>query len=786
MAELMIYPVTEETGTGREVNKEGVCVGIDLGTTYSLMCIVDPRNVNLKESTRIPVQFITVPQESPFPYDSTIEDEKVASIVAIHEGRPYVGNNLYHLKGHPGFTYKHNMFYHWKVEMGIDHHPMYPDAISDKLDMPYKIAGGILNYMKRSFVGDHPLNNTIITVPASFQANQRKDTLKAAEMAKIETRDNMLIDEPNAAFLGFFNRLSHDEKQTWAKNVKNKNVLVIDFGGGTLDLSILNVDFRQDKGITISNRAISRYNDLGGQDIDMLIAEEFLVPKLKKVFDDFDSIDISDIKNTLIPQLSVIAEDLKIGICDKLNLKAGDKDVQTLDLKDVVFTRKDCNLVYKKEELNLEDISINGEEFKTLFTKFFRGSNYKFKYQDKTVTTVSTSINEIIEKADLGLDEIDYVLFVGGSSFNPLLPSLCKDKLLNSEPLTSHEPDKLVAEGAAVYSYFLNTHGISLISPITSDTIGVRLKNNRFFPIIEKGQSLPQQVNIPDFKLQSNMTSEVVVPVCMNGADFPIGEIRSRLNAFYDIDSVVQIKASITTDKVFSMKVFINEDLIGNVEFENPYAIGKVTEEELEVYELRSKLNKAEQLKNRGQEKTYLRELIWKYSNAKNYLGSLECAEKYVKRFSDQDSAVWNMIYISNNRLGRQGAALKALDRAIELDPEEPTWRLNYSFMLERSAGARNALEYLQKLNESIKKDSSIRCRMVILKGKLDIPCEAEAKAITKEYKSSPHKFSDYDKAHLLKNVFDIAEEPYSYVDPKTTRNLEDEGKYLDVNNLPF
>lgn len=786
MGNLMIYPEANQNKNRGDISKDGICAGIDLGTTYSLMCIVDPQNVNLKETTRIPVQFITVPQESPNQYDSTIEDEKVASIVAIHEGRPYVGNNLYHLKGHPGFTYKHNMFYHWKVEMGIDHHPMYPNAISDKLDMPYKIAGGILNYIKQSYIGGNPLGNTVITVPASFQANQRKDTLKAAEMAKIETRENMLIDEPNAAFLGFFNRLSTDEKQIWAKEVKNKNVLVIDFGGGTLDLSILNVDFRQDKGITISNRAISRYNDLGGQDIDMLIAEEFLVPKLKESLKEFDSIDITDIQNVLIPQLSIIAEDLKKGICDRLNLKTGDKDVQSIDLEEVSFTRRNCTLLYKEDELQLGEISINGKEFKDLFIKFFRGSNYKFKFLDKTITTVSTSINEIIEKADLGLDDIDYVLFVGGSSFNPLLPSLCNEKLVNSESLTSHEPDKLVAEGAAVYSYFLNIHGISLISPITSDTIGVRLKNNRFFPIIEKGNSLPQEVSIPDFKLQSNMTSEVVVPVCINGSDFPIGEIRSRLNKFYDINSNVQIKASITTDKVFKIKVFIEDELVGNVEFENPYAIGKVTEEELEVYQLKSKLNKAEQLKNRSEEKRYLRELIWKYSKAGNHLGSLECAEKYVKRFDDQEAFVWNMIYINNNKLGRQGAALNALDRAIELEPDEPSFRLNYSLMLERTTGAKESLRYLEAMDENIMKDYSIKSRMVILRSKLGLPCSAQAKEIANEYKTSSHKFSDYDKANLLKKVFDIAEEPYSYVDPKTARNLQDEGKYLDFNNLPF
>ena len=605
-------------------------------------------------------------------------------------------------------------------------------------------------------------------------------------MAKIETSENILIDEPNAAFLGFFNRLSNDEKQTWAKEVKNKNVLVIDFGGGTLDLSLLNVDFRQDKGITISNRAISRYNDLGGQDIDLLIAEELLVPKFKKCFKEFDTIDISDIKNSIIPQLSIIGEDLKIGICDKLNLKAGDKDVRTLDLDVVNFTRRDCVVIYKEEEFQLEDLTITGKEFDELFVKFFRGKNHKFKYFDKTVTTVSTSINEIIEKANLGLDEIDYVLFVGGSSFNPFLPSLCREKLANSVQLTNHEPDKLVAEGAAVYSYFLHTHGISLISPITSDTIGIRLKGERFFPIIEKGQSLPQKVNIPDFKLQSNLTSEVVIPICMNGPDFPLGEIRSKLYAFYDLDSEVRIEAKVTSDKVFAMEVYINDDLIGNAEFDNPYSIGRVTAEELEVYDLRSKLNKAEQLKNRTEERDYLYQLIWKYNKVGNYMGSLECAEKFVKRFNDQDSFVWNMIYINNSRLGRQGAAINALERAIELDPEEASWRLNYSLMLEKSTGAAEALDYLQKMKENIKKDSSIKCRIIILKEKLELPCEADAKEISKEYKNSPHLFSQYDKANLLKKVFDIAGEPYSYVDPNAARNVEDEGKYLDVNNLPF
>jgi molecular chaperone DnaK (HSP70) len=332
MSNIIIYPKNPEIQSDNELSKDKKCYGIDLGTTSTLMCVIDSANVNLAESTKLPVQFITVEQKSPFKFNQTIEDEKVASIFGVYNGRPYVGNNLYHLKGHPEFEYKKNLFYHWKTEMGIDHEPMYPNAISEKINMPYKVAGGILNYIRKSRFNDNPLSNTIITVPASFQANQRKDVLRAAEMAKINASENMLIDEPNAAFLGYFNRLSLDEKQLWASNVKNKNVLIIDFGGGTLDLSILNIDFRKEKGITISNRAISRYNDLGGQDIDWFIAEEFLVPKLKKVFPNFEKTNLTDIKDVILPQLALIGENLKIGICNKVSLAATTKKLSVKDV----------------------------------------------------------------------------------------------------------------------------------------------------------------------------------------------------------------------------------------------------------------------------------------------------------------------------------------------------------------------------------------------------------------------------------------------------------------------
>jgi len=759
-----------------------ISIGIDLGTTYSLMATVDAQYVDFEKSNQIPVQFVRLPQYSPFPYDQTIEDEKIASIIALYDGKPYVGNNLYHLKGHPEFKYKQNIFYHWKVEMGVDHHSLYPNAVSEKLDMPYKIAGSILNYMRRNYTHgqDYELDNTIITVPASFQANQRKDTLKAADMAKINTSETMLLDEPNAAFLGYFNRLADSEKNRWAAEVRNKNVLVVDFGGGTLDLSLLNVDFRVDAGITISNKAISRYNDLGGQDIDLLIAEEYLLPLVEPLIPNFDRLQLTDIKQDIIPQLTVIAEDLKMLVCDAMSLKAGNGDVAKLDLASIEVERDASVLLFKNEEIALGSISLSAMKFQELFTKFFRGKSYSFKYFDKTITTVSTSISEIVEKADETLDAVDYVLLVGGSSFNPLLGSMIQEKMVNACLLVSSEPDKLVAEGAAVYSFFMNQYGVSLISPITSDNLGVRLKGNRFYPIIEKGKSLPQKVNIPDFKLQTNMMNEVVVPVCINGSDFPIGEIRCALKKIYSIDTTIKIEAEITKDKVFSIQVFAEEELIGNAEFENPFSIGKLTLEQLAAYRTQSDLNKARQANNKAEERRLLRDLISKHFDANNNLGGLECTELFIKRFNDQDKWIWNVNYIFNSALGRQKAAKEALERGLELAPEDKTLHYNYAVFLQKT-DKNDALTYLEKLPQQIKQDRDIRCKISILKGDQNL-----AKELVDEYKSAPNSFTDFSKKNLLRQVFGIINEPFAYVDPKSIGGQNDESKYLDQRDLPF
>jgi tetratricopeptide (TPR) repeat protein len=370
------------------------------------------------------------------------------------------------------------------------------------------------------------------------------------------------------------------------------------------------------------------------------------------------------------------------------------------------------------------------------------------------------------------------VLYVGGSSFNPFLISKIKEKLVNAQSLVTHEPDKLVAEGAAVFSYFYYVHGLSLIKPITSDTIGIILKGNSFFPLIERGTQLPVKVTLPEFKLQSNLNDEVVVPVCINGSDYPIGEIRASLDGFYGNDETVTIEAAMTEDKIFELKVNIGDHFIGEGDFDNPFSIGKVSKEELELAQLQRKISKA-RLKNRkAEEKKLMRELITKHNDVGNNAGVVETCETYIRKFDDQDDWVWNMLYIGYSGMGRKSASVNALKKAIELAPGSASWIYNYSLVLERESDQK-ALDYLEGQPEPIKNDATVKCKIVLLKNQLNMDCKEEAKAITKEYKSGKYYFSDFDKQVLLPGIFRIAGEPFSYVKPETRKKQEDEKKYL-------
>ena len=306
-------------------------IGIDLGTTNSLMAlafcdgsrmmlpsILDDSGGNAAASGSVPVQLLQLPQTN---LDgTTVANVLFPSVVfqAAHDSERFVGIGAREMKFR--FRRGQRVFYSVKLDLGTDMDPCYPGAVSPDLDNPVKVSAEILRAMKRA--AEDLLNTplatipTIITIPASFQSSQRRDTLIAARMAGWDVGANCLLDEPNAALLAYMNR--RHVTQRWHPE---ETVLVFDFGGGTCDITVIDVSFNPSSGtVNLKNLAISRFERLGGDDIDRHMVHSVL----KTEFYRSSGVDerewgYGERQHSIWSQLTKLAELLKIRYCEELD-----------------------------------------------------------------------------------------------------------------------------------------------------------------------------------------------------------------------------------------------------------------------------------------------------------------------------------------------------------------------------------------------------------------------------------------------------------------------------------
>jgi len=756
---------------------KSLCYGIDLGTTYSLIAAIDPAKVTKENLHSLPVQLMSIRQKGPFESDGVISDIKLASIVGEFDGSVYVGNLLYDKKAiFKYFVRDENILYHWKTDLGMGYEPFYLNAFSKKVDTPKKVASVILKVLKNSGakIKDR-LEQCIVTVPASFQATQRNDIIDAMKMANIAEGSNKLIDEPNAAFLGFFNEFLINEKREWSKLYDNKNVLIVDFGGGTLDLSILNLKFDERNGISIGNLGISRYNDLGGQDVDRLIAEKFLWPKLALQEGFEHSISTATIVSRIMPQLLVIGEQLKKNIVDRINLKP--KSIFTDDeaLKEIYASVAEVEVEIGNRKVEFLEVTISAYEFKELFERLFFGDFYDFEFVDKRSSTIGHSIQEILESCELNYSDIALVLPVGGSSYNSVMNHLIQQRLSSSKVLISSRPDLLVVQGAAVYSFYTHVAGLSLINPITSDELGFIVKGGVYKPLINAGETLPVKRTITGLTLQNNDEQEIVVPICIKSSDHIVGEIRVVLEEYYSTSSNVVLEVEVGLDKVFNIVMLIDGAEVAKGELENPYAIGKKSKEELVVARLMGEVSTAVRNEDRSGERAKHRELLWKLHDAKSYITGVEWADKYLQKFNAEDSEIHNLKNMMLCSLGRKKEGLKSLEEAIKYSPNEPSWRYNYSLKLSDD----KALEYLKALNTGLLESYLIQLRIAILEYKVN-GVKEYARDHVNQFAEFPSLYDSFEKEVLLPKIHEIVGAFYAFTEKNSLD--DDEDKYLETN----
>ncbi len=206
------------------------CFGIDLGTSNSSICYVNPKARH--PLPYVHVEAVRVPRDEADHYSHRLPS------VLYTTGKSVTAGFEAQAKWKKGRLWE-TIFPSAKSELGA--HRFYEEAVNEKLDTPVKVQAEILRRLiaaAKERTGEDPRKSkVVITVPASFEMGQRKDTLAAAKLAGLNLGDGDLLDEPNAAFLDLVNSQAIDRLELSSP----KNILVFDFGGGTCDISILRV-----------------------------------------------------------------------------------------------------------------------------------------------------------------------------------------------------------------------------------------------------------------------------------------------------------------------------------------------------------------------------------------------------------------------------------------------------------------------------------------------------------------------------------------------------------------
>ena len=407
-------------------NDNGPIIGIDLGTTYSSVAIYrnnQPELIpnHLGHYSTASIVALT-PTERKFGKD------------AQNHGLRKPLETLYDSKRIIGLPFAHReiqkMISKWPFKV-IEQKgkPVYSIDRDNSTDTftPVEISSYILGYLKthaEKFLG-REIKEAVITCPAYFQDNQRQATIEAAELAGLKVK--RLLNEPTAAALAY--GITADRRDV-------HYLMVFDFGGGTLDISILHLD-----GKDFCVKAVHGDNHCGGRDLDNALTEY-----LAEQFNIQSREDVHAYPRSLA-RLRSAAEDAKITLSSS--------QIATVDLPYLV---SDIDFTYDLTRTDFERL-----------------------YEDTFHRCIQCAQGALID-AGITADQLDKILLVGGSSRIPRVQELLKQEFGDK---LSHEihPDEAVAKGAAIEASF--DPGITLVDVIPYE-LGVMIKDGSIVTLLDR------------------------------------------------------------------------------------------------------------------------------------------------------------------------------------------------------------------------------------------------------------------------------------------------------------
>jgi len=394
----------------------GRAVGIDLGTTNSVVAVLeggDPTVIANSEGSR------TTPSVVGFAKNGEVLVGQSAKNQAVTN----VDRTIRSVKRHMGTD--------WTVD------------IDDKKYTPQEISARTLMKLKRdaeSYLGED-VTDAVITVPAYFEDAQRQATKEAGQIAGLNVL--RIVNEPTAAALAY----------GLEKGDKDQTILVFDLGGGTFDVSLLEIG----DGV-VEVKATAGDNKLGGDDWDQRVVD-WLVDKFKASH----GIDLTKDKMAL-QRLREAAEKAKIELSSS-----------------------------QSATINLPYITVDAEKNPLFLDETLSRSEFQNITKDLLDRT-KQPFNQVVKDAGISTSEIDQVVLVGGSTRMPAVADLVTELTGGKKPNKSVNPDEVVAVGAALQAGVLRGDVKDvLLLDVTPLSLGIETKGGVMTKIIERNTTIPKR-----------------------------------------------------------------------------------------------------------------------------------------------------------------------------------------------------------------------------------------------------------------------------------------------------